>query len=126
MATPPRRPMAELNPEERMARRFPQSVKVGDLLGLPVLDDADRTLGRVQEVRRTAEGKIRLVVPYGGFFGFGRRPIAVPIEVVAIAGRQIAALDMTRQEFDSAPPWNGVGTQPIPSDEVIRIALYRR
>lgn len=126
MATTPRRSMSELNPEERMQRRFPQPVRVGDLMGLPVLDDYDRTLGRVQELRRTADGKIRLVVPYGGFLGFGQRPIGVPIEVVAIAGRQIAALDMPRKEFDSAPAWDAAGTQAIPRDEIIRIALYRR
>jgi hypothetical protein len=117
---------AELTPEQRMESRHPQPVKVGDLLGLPVLDFDDRTLGNVSSVVRTADGKIRLIVRYGGFLGFGRRPVAVPIEVVAIAGRQIAALDMTRAEFDTAPTWADAASQSLAASETIRIGLYRR
>ena len=116
----------ELSPEQRMARRYPQPVKVGDLIGLPVLDDHDRTLGYVRSVVRTADGNTKLIVPYGGFLGWGRRPVAVPIEVVAIAGRQIAALDMTRAEFDAAPAWNDPQSRSLPPTEVVRIGLYRR
>jgi hypothetical protein len=122
---PPQAP-ATFSPQERMQRRYPQPVKVGDLIGLPVLDFDDRTLGYIQSVVRTADGSIKLIVPYGGFLGWGRRPVAVPIEVVAIAGRQLAALDMTRAEFDAAPAWNDPRSQPIPAAETIRIGLYRR
>ena len=123
--------MAPLTPmpteaEARMQRRFPQPVKVGDLIGLPVLDDGDVTLGRVRQVVRTPQGKIRLIVSYGGFFGWGARPVAVPIEVVAILARQIAALDMPPAEFASAPTWVAGSDQPIPADESIRIAITRR
>jgi PRC-barrel domain len=115
-----------LSPEEKMQRRYPQPVKVGDLIGLPVLDDRDRTLGNVKSVVRTASGKILLIVPYGGFLGWRQRMVAVPIEVVGIAGRQLAALDMPRSEFDAAPAWNDPQSQPIASHEVIRVGLYRR
>jgi hypothetical protein len=115
-----------MSPEEKMRRRFPQAVKVGDLIGLPVLDDHDRTLGRVKSVVRTATGKIELIVPYGGFFGWRQRLVAVPIEVVAIAGRQLAALDMPRAAFEAAPAWSDPQSQPIGPSEVIRVALYRR
>ena len=57
----------------RMQRRFPQPVRVGDLIGLPVLDDDSRTLGHVRQVVRTPQGKIKLIVAYGGFLGFGIR-----------------------------------------------------
>jgi hypothetical protein len=120
--------------EARMAMRFPQPVRVGDLIGLPVLDDNDSTLGHVREVVRNPQGKIRLIVSYGGWLGgwlnWGGRPVAVPIEVVGILGRQIAAIDMPRQEFAAAPTWTPASAagadQPIPADETIRIALTRR
>ena len=124
--------------EARMQRRFPQPVRVGDLIGLPVLDDNDSTLGHVREVVRGPDGKIRLIVSYGGWLGgwlnWGGRPVAVPIELVGILGRQIAAIDMPRQEFAAAPTWTPGGTaggaaggdQPIPAGETIRIALTRR
>jgi hypothetical protein len=124
--TAPKKSFDQLTPEEKMQRRYPQPVRVGDLIGLPVLDDADRTLGRVQSVVRTADGKIELIVPYGGLLGWGQRPIAVPIEAVGIAGRQLAALDMTRAEFEAAPAWTATGSQPVPAGETIRVALYRR
>lgn len=116
----------ELTPAERMAERFPQKVRVGDLVGLPLLDFSDRTLGYVREVARTPEGGIVLVVPVGGWFGHGGRPVAVPIETVAILGRQIALLDIPRAELPQRASWAAQDGAPIPGDEIIRIAITRR
>jgi hypothetical protein len=69
---------------ERMNRRFPQPVRVGDLIGLPMLDDRASTLGFVRQVVRTAQDKTVLVVSYSSWFGWFGRLIAVPIEVVGI------------------------------------------
>jgi hypothetical protein len=113
-------------PEQKMQKRFPQPVRVGDLIGLPVLDDDDSTIGRVRQVVRTPEGKIKLIVSYGGWLGFGARPIAVPIEVVAILARQINSIDMQPREYAAAPTWPGTGAQTLPDNEMIRIALGRR
>jgi hypothetical protein len=114
------------SPEEKMRRRFPQPVKVGDLIGLPMLDWDDVTIGHVRHVVRTPQGKIQLIVTYGGLFGWGQRLVPVPIEVVAILARQLAALDMPRAEFDKAPTWSDSQTVPIPPNEMIRIAITRR
>ena len=112
--------------EARMQMRFPQPVRVGDLIGLPVLDDEDSTLGRVREVVRDPEGKIKLIVSYSRWWGLGGRPVAVPLEVVGILGRQIAAIDMPRAEFAAAPTWTAGPDRPIPPQETIRIAITRR
>ena len=77
-----------LSPEEKMRRRFPQPVRVGDLIGLPLLDWDDSTLGYVRHVVRTPEGKIQLIVNQGRLFGWGGRLVQVPIEAVAILARQ--------------------------------------
>jgi hypothetical protein len=98
-------PEKELSPEEKMRQRWPQPVKVGDLIGLRVLDWHDSTIGFVHRVVRTPDGKVQLVVNHGRLLGWGGRLVPVPIEVVAILGRQIAALDMPREEFDTAPTW---------------------
>lgn len=116
----------DYSPEAIMNRRFPQKVKVGDLIGLPVLDDNDVTLGRVQRVVHTPEGKIRLIVGYSKWFGWFGRPVAVPIEVVAILARQIASLDMPPAEYDAAPTWTEGKDVPIPYSEIIHIAVTRR
>ena len=126
---------AEKTPAEKMKSRYPQPVKVSDLIGLPVLDARDRTLGYVEKVVRSSEGMVRLIVPYSSWLGWPRhvgpfesvrRPVAVPIETVVILGRQIDALDMDRSEFDRAPAWTGQNEKPIPADEIIKIAIGRR
>ena len=116
----------DLTPAERMAERFPQKVRVGDLVGLPLLDFDDRTLGYVREVARTPEGGIVLVVPVGGWFGHGGRPVAVPLETVAILGRQIALLDIPRAELPQRATWAPKDGALIAGDEIIRIAITRR
>jgi hypothetical protein len=114
------------SPEARMNRRFPQKVRIGDLIGLPVLDDNDVTLGNVQKVVRTPEGKIRLIVSYSRWFGWFGRPVAVPIEAVVILGQQIDSVDMQPEEYEKAPAWSSGNDQTIAGDEIIRIALGRR
>ncbi len=110
---------------ERMQRRFPQPVRVGDLIGLRVLDDSDSTIGFVQQVMRTAQDKIEFIVAYGGWLGWGARLVAVPIEVVGIEGRQLASLDMPRGEYAKAPTWQAGAATVLPDDATIRIALAR-
>ncbi len=115
-----------MTPAERMQARFPQPVRVGDLIGLPLLDDSSCTLGRVREVVRTADDKIELIVAYGGLLGWGARLVAVPIEVVGIQGGELASLDMPRSEYAAAPTWRNAGAQRLPDDAMIKIALARR
>jgi hypothetical protein len=114
-----------LTAEQRMQKRYPQPVRVGDLIGLPVLDEGARTLGYVHKVVRTNENKIELIVDYDGFLGWGSRLVEVPLELVGIAGRHISSLDMPRAQYASAPSWHGAGVQDLLPDAVIRIALAR-
>jgi hypothetical protein len=116
---------AEESPQERMQQRYPQPVKVADLIGLPVLDDNQSTLGYVREVVRTPAGKIQLIVSYSPWFGWWGRPVAVPIEAVGIFGRNLAATDMPRAEFAKAPTWSQGDAQSIAPSQTIKIALTR-
>ena len=117
-------------PQERMNRRYPQPVLVGDLIGLPLLDYDDRTIGYVRSVVRTPNGNIQLIVTQGGWptgwFDWRARLVPVPIEAVAILGRQIDLLDITREELAAAGTWSGADGVPIPPDEKIRIGIERR
>jgi hypothetical protein len=122
---PPKTPMPTAA-EKRMEMRFPQPVRVGFLIGLPVLDDDNGTLGHVREVVREPDGKVRLIVTYSRWWGWFGRPVAVPLEVLGIFGRQIASLDMNPDEYAAAPTWAAGAERPISPDETIRIALARR
>ncbi len=110
---------------ERYLKRFPQPVRVGDLIGLPVLDDQASTLGSVRQVVRTAQGNIQLIVSYSRWWGWFGHPVAVPLEVVGIAGRQLISLDMEPDEYADSPTWQGTGATVLPADTIIRIALAR-
>ena len=123
------------SPEVLMNRRYPQPVRTGDLIGLPLLDYDDSTIGYVRDVVRTQDSKIFLIVPYGRWFGWlraggpfdwNRRPVGVPIETVAILGRQINAIDMSREDIDQLPAFQNVEVRPVPPNEIIKIALGRR
>ena len=116
--------------EQRFERRYPQAVKVGHLIGLPVLDDRDSTYGYIRAVIRGADGKFHLIVPYRGWLGWaptdlGRKTVAIPVEAVAILARQVIALDFKRDLFVAAPEYTGTEA-PLGADETIRMAVYRR
>ena len=116
----------QLTPEERMRRRFPQWVRVADLIGLRVLDYDDVTIGIVRHVARTSEGKIRLIVAHSGPLGWGGRLVSVPIEAVAIFGRQLASLDMAPAEYASAATWTSSGAELLGEEDKILIGLTKR
>jgi hypothetical protein len=113
---------------ERMSRRFPQPVRVGALVGLPVLTDSASTLGYVQQVVRTSAGKTELIVAYNkwfGWFGWFIRPVAVPLEAVGIEGRQLVSLDMPPGDYVTAPTWQSGTATALPADATIQIALAK-
>ena len=119
----------QLSPEERMQRRFPHPVRVGFLVGLPVIDNDDNTLGYVQRVVRTPAGKIHLIVRYGGWFGWigwWQRPVAVPLELVGMLGAAVAALEMFPADFRQAPTWSAGDSNDLGPDETIKVALTKR
>src|SRR5271170_5276597 len=82
---------------ESAAMRFPQSVRVGDLLGRQVLRpvESQDVLGRVRRVVRDANGQILVVVDFGGFLGFGSRPIAVPVDAMVLLGQDMEIVAFT-------------------------------
>jgi hypothetical protein len=112
--------------EAKYKRRYPQPTKVGHLIGLPVLDDNDVTLGHVQKVVRTPEGKIELIVSYRKWFGWFGRPVAVPIEAVAILALQLDSLEMQPEDYADAPTWTEGKDQVLADDDTVRVALARR
>ena len=111
--------------DERYRARFPQPARVGDLIGLPVLDLDSSTIGYVRQVVRRPAGQIELIVAYSRWWGWFGRPVAVPLEAVGIAGRQLVSLDMPTADYAAAPTWQGAGATVLPPDAIIRVALAR-
>jgi hypothetical protein len=105
------------------AKRFPQPVRVGDLIHRTVLEPVEsrRILGHVDEVVRLASGPA-IVMTFGGFFGVGGHKIAVPLDAMALLGSELEVLDFTPQQLAHFPIYNGGGTV-IGTDEMIRMSL---
>jgi hypothetical protein len=110
---------------ERYLKRFPQPARVGYLIGLPVLDINSKTLGYVQQVVRTPAGEIKFIVSYGRWFGWFGRPVAVPLQVLGIEGRQLVSVDMSPSEYDASPTWRDTESTPLPVDGTVLVALSR-
>jgi hypothetical protein len=111
----------------RAAKRFPQPVRVGDLIGRDVLQplESQPVLGRVAAVVRGADGRLDFVVAYGGLLGLGARPIAVPADAMALLGQYVAILDFTPAQLATFPTADAAALAPLPSDTVIRVALTK-
>lgn len=111
---------------ERTAKRFPQPVRVGDLIGRQVLEptEAQHVLGRVGTIVRHADGSLAVIVRFGGVLGIGTRPIAVPVEAVALMGEYVAILDFTPDQLEGFPTSADAGPSLAP-DDVIRVGLAK-
>ena len=109
------------------AMRFPQLVRVGDLLHRTVLQpvESQTVLGRVAQVVRDGDATIEVVVAYGGFLGFGRRLIAVPLDATVLLGVDMEIVAYTPQELRHLPTFTGTGTTPVSSDTMVKVGLAK-
>jgi hypothetical protein len=111
--------------KERYLKRFPQPARVGDLIGMPVLDLNSKTLGSVRRVVRNPAGEIQFIVDYSWWWGWFGRPVAVPLEALGIEAGQLVSLGMSPSEYAAAPTWRDTEGTPLPDDAIVRVALSR-
>ena len=112
---------------EKAAERFPQSVVVGTLIRQTVLQplESQPVLGHVRQSVRAADGTISVVVDYGGFFGFGARPIAVPVDAMAVSGQFMEIIEFTPDQLDKFPTYKDGTDVALAFDASIRIPLVK-
>ena len=112
---------------ESAAMRFPQPVRVGDLLGREVLRpvESQDVLGRVRRVVRDRDGQIMVVIDFGGLFGLGGRLIAVPADAMVLLGQDVEVVAFTPDELRGFPTFSPSGTAPIVNDAVIEMGLAK-
>ena len=106
------------------AKRFPQPVRVGDLLHRTVLEPVEsrRILGHVDRVIRFDGGGEAIVMNIGGFLGFGEHRIAVPLEAMVLLGGELEVLDFTPQQLRAFPAYSGTG-HVLDAEEMIHMGL---
>ena len=111
----------------KAASRFPQPVRVGDLLGRKLLGPAESqpVLGRVSDVVRRPDGGTNLVVRLAGWFGLGTRLVAVPVEAVGLLGEHVALLDIKADDLRGLPAFDPAAASEIARDATIRVGLVK-
>ena len=107
------------------ARRFPQPVRLGDLIHRMVLLPLESRpiLGHVILVAQSKDGTMKIVMTYGGFLGFGARRIAVPADAMVLLGSELEVLDFTPQQLSAFPVYQDGEGAPIGDSEFIRMGL---
>ena len=112
---------------EAAAHRFPQPVRVGDLLHRAVLQplESQPRLGSVQNVVRRADGRVDIIVKYDVALWIFTRPIAVPVEAMTLLGAAMEIVDFTPDQLGSFKTDDGAGATPLPHDSIIQVGLAR-
>ena len=107
------------------AKRFPQPVRVGDLIHRDVIQpvESQNVLGTVRQVVRDHDGTVVVVINYGGFLGFDTRPIAVPIDAMVLEGQDMEVEAFTPKQLNAFPTFSDGGTTPVPPDTIIKVGL---
>jgi hypothetical protein len=112
---------------ESAAMRFPQPVRAGDLPGRDVLlpVESQDVLGHVRQLVRDSQGQIMVVINFGGFFGFGSRPIAVPVDAMVLVGQDMEVVAFTLEQLRQFPTFSPSGMIPVADDAIIKVGLAK-
>lgn len=107
------------------ARRFPQPVRVGDLINRRVLQPLESrpVLGHVVRVIRAKDGAVEIVIRYGSLFGLGGRPIAVPVNAMVLLGDELEILDFTPEQLNTFPSFDAAGTVTMAANDQLLMGL---
>ena len=136
---PPPGAMGKPEMDRRAARRFPQPVRAGVLVGRDLLkpEEAQPVLGRVTGLARRGDA-IDVVVRLDGRWGlgwlgsnwstwqgFGPRLVAVPVEAVALLGEHVALMDLTPERLGALPSFVPDPAAAVPPDATVRVGIVR-
>ena len=109
------------------AMRFPQPVRAKDLVQRQVLKPVESQdyVGRVESVVRSKSGSLEAVVAYGGFLGFGARPIAIPLDAMVLVGQIMEVVAFTPSQLSRFPTFSANDATPVPGDTIIKVGLAK-
>jgi hypothetical protein len=127
LAQSPAAPSERQTLMQHAERRFPQPVMVGALIGRDVLEpiEAQPILGHVKSVVRVKDGGLDMIVTIGGILGFGARPVAVPVEAMALLGEYVACMDFSPEQLQAFQTDDGSGDTPLAANDTIKVGLAK-
>lgn len=120
-------PPTGMSLEQSNAMRFPQPVRTGDLLHRLVQQpvESQTILGRVHAVVRNDTGEVFIVMNIGGFYGYGGRLIAVPIDAMVLLGPVMEVVAYSPKQLVAFPTFTPAGTVPVPNDTILKVGLAK-
>ena len=109
------------------AMRFPQPVRVGDLLQRDVIRPVESQdfVGTVEQIVRDPDGTLAAVIDLGGFLGFGSRPISVPVDALVLLGKVVEVDAYTPAQLRRLPTFSAGSAAPLSPDTVIKVGLAK-
>ncbi len=107
------------------ALRFPQPVRVGDLIGRQMLQptEAEHVLGHVLAIRK-GDDRLELVLRTGGVLGLATRQVAVPLAATALLGQYMVLVDIPPDELARLPTDAGAGPV-LGNNEIISVGIVK-
>jgi sporulation protein YlmC with PRC-barrel domain len=90
--------------------RQADEMRASKLIGTRVLNSANETVGDVNEIVLTKDGKVAAVIlGIGGFLGIGEREVAVNFNSIAMTRDQnnnlVLTVNATKDSLTAAPAW---------------------
>ena len=109
------------------AMRFPQPVRVGDLLGRDVIQpvESQNFEGTVQQIVRNPDGTLAAVIALAGFLGIGSRPVSVPVDALVLLGQVVEVDAFTPAQLRRLPTYSRETAVPLSADAIIKVGLAK-
>jgi hypothetical protein len=89
-------------------------LRASKLIGTTVQNDANESIGKINEIILGKDGKVAaVVIGVGGFLGMGERAVAVNFKALRIAqdsnNKTTVTLNATKDSLKAAPEWQWIG-----------------
>jgi hypothetical protein len=65
------------------------------------------------------------VIDFGGFLGFGSRPIAVPVDAMVLLGQDMEIVAFTPKQLQQFPTFSPSGTTHVPDNTITKVGLAK-
>ena len=98
------------NAQAQWYSRQGNEIRASKLIGTTVQNDANKSIGKINEVVLGKDGKVAaVVVGVGGFLGMGEREVAMSYESLCLAqdsnGKFRVVFNATKDPLKAAPAW---------------------
>jgi hypothetical protein len=93
----------------------PNEIRASKLIGTTVQNDANESIGKINEIILSKDGKVAAaVIGVGGFLGMGEHEVAMSFESLRLSqdsnGKLLVVFNATKDSLKAAPAWTWTGS----------------